>query len=58
VEIEQESDGEELVEVVIGGTREELRGLALRLLEAADEGRGEFEIGPTRVVLICAAEDS
>jgi hypothetical protein len=55
--IEQESDGEDLVEVAIGGNREELRRLALRLLVAADEGREEFEIGPTRVVLVCEAEE-
>jgi hypothetical protein len=54
--IEQESDGEDLVEVAIGGSRDELRRLALRLLDAADEGRGEFELGPTRVVLIREAE--
>jgi hypothetical protein len=49
VDIEQYSEGELLMKLKIIGTSDELRGLALRLLDAVDEGKKKAMVGSTVV---------
>jgi hypothetical protein len=53
MDIEQQSEGEQLMKLKIIGDADELRDFALAVLDAVDHGRYEAKIGVTRIKIKC-----